>query len=175
MGVVGRSWVRVSSKIPWHFESCRPSISGMLLTKVRTPRSEIPRHRVRSRCLSFLGGTIGLPVRKSISLSLPSISTARDSSVRLSQFIKTRRSRLLLRNSSCIKSTSSQPLTSPARMSFKLGHASTTFCNPCVLTLLHQEMFKCSSLGQLAAMMRMAEFVAPASPERLICTSLLFA
>ena len=152
---------------PPHFETWRPSRYGTLCTNVFRPVSVILRQRVRFKCLRFLGGTIGRSVRTSTSSSTPSIKAASASSLRLSQFLRSSLSRVFRLNNSTIRSTSSQPRTSPALMSRNFLQPSTTFFSPRLSMLLHHEMFKTSTLGQCAARIFIAAFVAPARPERL--------
>lgn len=148
-GIVGRRSVSTSSVMPWHFESCKPSMFTRLPTPYLSPWSVIPLHLVRSKCLSFLAGTTDLPLKISISASLPSRRTWSASSLKVSQFIRISLSKVFFSNKSCMISTSSHPRTSPARRSLRFGQHSTTFRRPRVSTLLHHETFKCSILGQL--------------------------
>jgi hypothetical protein len=85
--------------MPRYPETRRSSISGMLLTSVRMLGCDMTQHWVRSRCLSLLEETNSLSVEQLIPLAFPSINTANDSMVKLSQLVKLWRSRLWRRNS----------------------------------------------------------------------------
>lgn len=85
--------------MPRYPETRRSSISGMLSTSVRVLGCDMTQHWVRSRYLSLLEETNSPSVEQLISPAFPSINTANDSIVKLSQLVKSRRSRLWRRNS----------------------------------------------------------------------------